>query len=171
MHHNYWACALEPGGSQLLKPKHSRNHAPKQEKPLQLEAYAPQLDSSPCSPWPEKSLCSNKDPVQPILKWINHFFKEVMYMEESFTFNKTKKKKKRSTGSSWKPVCFLHKFGLYLLSNDWQLQSFRLGRGAIIYKAIVKARWRIEQGDYSNTKGEIRQEWINRERLRRLWIW
>ena len=55
MSHNYWACALEPGShdywasvSQLLKPSHPRACAPQQEKPLQWEIGAPQLESSPC---------------------------------------------------------------------------------------------------------------------------
>ena len=50
MSRNYWAFKL-----QLLKPMCPRACAP-QEKPLQGEAHAPQL---------EKSLCSNEDPAQP----------------------------------------------------------------------------------------------------------
>ena len=42
--HNYCACAIEP---QLLKPVHPRAHAPQQEKLLQREALAQQLESSP----------------------------------------------------------------------------------------------------------------------------
>ena len=45
----------------------SRNcwaHVPQQEKPLQWETRAPQLENSPCSPQLEKSL-SNEDPGQP----------------------------------------------------------------------------------------------------------
>jgi len=43
----------------------SRARAVQQEKPLQSEARAPQLKSSPHSPQLEKSLWSNKDPAQP----------------------------------------------------------------------------------------------------------
>ena len=42
-----------------------RVHAPQQEKPLQWEAHAPQLESSPLSLQLEKSLNGNKDPRQP----------------------------------------------------------------------------------------------------------
>ena len=49
-------------GLQLLKPENPRACAT-QEKPPQWEALAPQLESSPCSPSLEKSLCSNEDPA------------------------------------------------------------------------------------------------------------
>ena len=42
--------------------------APQQEKPLQWEVYAPQLEISPCLPQLEKSPGSSKDPVQPKIK-------------------------------------------------------------------------------------------------------
>ena len=49
MHHNYWACSLEPRSwnywahvPQLLKPEHPRARTLQQEKPLQREAQAPQ---------------------------------------------------------------------------------------------------------------------------------
>ena len=54
--------AQEP---QLLKPPHPRACALQQEKPLQWEAHAPQLESSPCSPQLETSLRSDKGPAQP----------------------------------------------------------------------------------------------------------
>ena len=51
-HHNYWSlCAREAVLSQ-------------QEKPLQWEARATQLERGPCSPKLEKSQCSSKDPAQ-----------------------------------------------------------------------------------------------------------
>ena len=50
---------------QLLKPARPRARAPQQERLLPREAWAPQLESSPCSPTPEKSPRCNKDPVQP----------------------------------------------------------------------------------------------------------
>ena len=60
------------GEPQLLKPMHPRARASQQEKPLQWPACALQLESSPCSPQPEKaqtatreSLCSHEDPAQP----------------------------------------------------------------------------------------------------------
>ena len=42
-----------------------RAHDLQQEKPLQWEACALHLESSPQSPQLEKSLCSNEDPAQP----------------------------------------------------------------------------------------------------------
>ena len=72
MHHNYWACALEPGSRnywahvpQLLKPTRPTVHALQREKPLQGEALVLQLDGSPCSLQLEKRKHSNKDPAQP----------------------------------------------------------------------------------------------------------
>ena len=65
---NYWA--LESGNcnywvyvQQLLKPKHTRAHAPQQEKPLQ--AYALQQEFRPDFLQLETSPHSNKDPAQP----------------------------------------------------------------------------------------------------------
>ena len=40
--HNYWACM-----TQLLKPMCPTAHILQQEKPVQWEAHAPQLESSP----------------------------------------------------------------------------------------------------------------------------
>ena len=51
MYHNYWAYELW-----LLKPGCPRAYALQQEKPLQLEAHAPQ---------PEKSSCGIEDPAEP----------------------------------------------------------------------------------------------------------
>ena len=52
MHHHYWACALEPGSRnswahipQLPQPKDPGAHAQQQEKPLQWEAFALQLET------------------------------------------------------------------------------------------------------------------------------
>ena len=59
---------------------HTRAHAP-QEKPLQQEALALQLECSPCSPQLEKSLCSNKDPAQPKINFRNVFLKNRMNRE------------------------------------------------------------------------------------------
>ena len=44
------------------------SHAPQEEKPTQLETHALQLESSPCSPQPEKAMPGNEDPVQPNIK-------------------------------------------------------------------------------------------------------
>ena len=41
---------------------HPRAHAPQQEKSLQWESHAPQLESSPSSPQVEKNPHSNKEP-------------------------------------------------------------------------------------------------------------
>ena len=72
VHRNCWACALEPRNHnswawvpQLLKLVCPRAHAPRQEKPPQQEAHAPQLESSPRAPKLEKSPCSNQGPAQP----------------------------------------------------------------------------------------------------------
>ena len=61
--HNYWACVL-----QLLYPKHPRACDLQQEKPLQWEAHAAQLKSSPQLAATGERLCSNKDPAQPKIK-------------------------------------------------------------------------------------------------------
>ena len=82
VHHNYWACALEPGSCnsracalepwahvlQGLKPRCPRARALQQERPPQWEACSLQPECSPCSPQLEKSLCSNEDPGQPKIK-------------------------------------------------------------------------------------------------------
>ena len=77
MHHNYWACSLEPGSHsswahmpQLRKPGCLGARAP-QEKPLQWGARAPQLESSPCSWQLEKSKKATKtQSSQKYNKWI-----------------------------------------------------------------------------------------------------
>ena len=61
MHHNCWACALEPG-SQNYWTHVPRACAP-QEKPLQREARTRQLDSSPCSLQLQEKLM--QDPAPP----------------------------------------------------------------------------------------------------------
>ena len=73
--HNYWVCALEPMSCnywayvpKLLKPAGPKACALQQEKSLQWEAQAPQLESSPCSLQLDKSLSSNVDPAQPKIK-------------------------------------------------------------------------------------------------------
>ena len=68
---NYWnPCALGLPGQ--MSPRAATTEAlasracvPQQEKPLQWEAHAPQLESSPHSLQLEKSPHSCKDPVQP----------------------------------------------------------------------------------------------------------
>ena len=69
--HDYWACALEPWSHnywahvlQPLKPTCPRSHAPQQEKLLQREVHATQVESSPRSLQLEKSPCSNEDSAQ-----------------------------------------------------------------------------------------------------------
>ena len=54
----YWACVWEHGSPNYWSPRAL-------EKPLQWEACALHLESSPCSPELEKSLNSKEDPVQP----------------------------------------------------------------------------------------------------------
>ena len=75
---NYWACAREPRSHNywamcwnswsLVYP---RGRARQQEKPLQWEAWALQLEVSPCLWQLKKSPQCNKDPVQPKIKWTN----------------------------------------------------------------------------------------------------
>ena len=55
---------------QLLKPRLPKARTLQQEKPLQGEAWALQMEINPDSPQLEKSLHSNKDPTQPINKII-----------------------------------------------------------------------------------------------------
>ena len=77
VHHNYWACALEPRShkhwahmQKTLKSWHSRVRAPQQEKPPWWATLSLQLESSSYSPQLEKSQLSNEDPAQPKLnKW------------------------------------------------------------------------------------------------------
>ena len=58
------ALSLHPRAqeSQLLKPVYPRSGALQQEKPPQWEANPPQLESSPCSPQPEKKACQQQRP-------------------------------------------------------------------------------------------------------------
>ena len=67
VHHNYWACTLEPEDRdywahvpQLLNCVCSRACAPQQEKPPQRQALASQLESSPRSPQLEKAHTATK---------------------------------------------------------------------------------------------------------------
>ena len=46
MHHNYWACALEPQAT-TTEARVPRARAPQQEKPPQWEAPAPQRRVAP----------------------------------------------------------------------------------------------------------------------------
>ena len=64
MRHSYWACALEPGKCNCWAHV-PRACAPHQEKPLQWETLAPQLESSLHSPQLEKTPCKNEQPAQP----------------------------------------------------------------------------------------------------------
>ena len=57
---------------QLLKPTCARARAPQQKKPPQGGACTRQLESSPGSPQPEKSLHRSKDPAQPKSKLSNN---------------------------------------------------------------------------------------------------
>ena len=83
MHHNYWACALEPGGHnywahmlQLLKPTCPRAHALQKGRLPHWEACALQVEHSPQSPQLQDSPRSSEDPVQPKIKQTNktHLF-------------------------------------------------------------------------------------------------
>ena len=84
MHHNYWACALEPRSCnywthmpQLLNPTHTRAHALQQEKPLQWEARPRQPESSSCSPQQKK---------KPVKQWRPSTVKNKLNKEFILTF-------------------------------------------------------------------------------------
>ena len=70
MCHNYWAWALEPESRNYWAPE-PRACAP-QEKPVQWEASAPNLESIPCSLQPEKARVQQQiNTTQPSQKQIN----------------------------------------------------------------------------------------------------
>ena len=60
-------------GPQLLKPTHPRDYAPQQEKPLQREVPAAQLESSRRSAQLEEKAWAAMN-TQHSYKWINEFF-------------------------------------------------------------------------------------------------
>ena len=66
VHHNCWACTHL--GTTAPEPTSPRARALQQETPLQWEACAPQLESSPCLLHLEKSSHSNEDPAQSKIK-------------------------------------------------------------------------------------------------------
>ena len=76
MYGNYWACSLELGAETSEPMCHSSwtstptAHGLQQERLLQWEVCAPQLEGSPCLLQPEKSPCSSKDPGQQKSKWM-----------------------------------------------------------------------------------------------------
>ena len=72
---------------QLLKPTHPRARAP-QEKLPQCEAQSLQLESSPYSPKPDKSPCSNEDPAK--TKYINTVIKIHIKNKLNINIAKTK---------------------------------------------------------------------------------
>ena len=81
--HNYWACALEPRNHNywahtLQSPSFTAREATATRSPY------PEMSSSPCSPYEEKSPCSNRDPAQPK---INKYIK----LQRKTKQNKTKK--------------------------------------------------------------------------------
>ena len=64
VHHNSWACALEPA-SHNYWARMPRAPAPQQEKPPQWEARAPQRRVAPARRNQRKPVHSNEDPTQP----------------------------------------------------------------------------------------------------------
>ena len=69
MHHNYWACALEPTRHnygarvpQVLKAARLEPMLHNKEKPLQWEAHAPQRSVAPLSPQLEKACAQQQRP-------------------------------------------------------------------------------------------------------------
>ena len=76
MSYNYQACALEPKNHNYWSPECPRAGAQQQEKPLQWEAWVPQLESSLLSLQLEKSPHSDKTQYsQKINKSINKIIK------------------------------------------------------------------------------------------------
>ena len=63
---------------QLLRPKRPRARAPQQERLLQCEACALQLESSLHSPQLEERPRSNEDPAQPQINKVNFFLKKAL---------------------------------------------------------------------------------------------
>ena len=91
VHHNCWAHALEPGSHnywahalQLLKSKSARDCALQQEKPLQWEALAPQLESNSPSPQPEKNCMQQWRPNPARNKYINIFKKDINHFSKAW---------------------------------------------------------------------------------------
>ena len=85
MYGNYWACSLELGAETSEPMCHSSwtstptAHGLQQERLLQWEVCAPQLEGSPCLLQPEKSPCSSKDPGQQKSKWMKMKKKKKMW--------------------------------------------------------------------------------------------
>ena len=71
----------------MTEPMSPRAPALQQEKQLQWEARAPQLETSPCFPSLEKSLHSNKDIVQPkvnkIIRKVTYIANRLEYVSQS----------------------------------------------------------------------------------------
>ena len=86
VHHNYWACALEPASHNYWSPRDTtteacvpRARAPRQNKPPQWEARAPQRRVTPTRRNQRKPVCSNEDPTQPKINTYIH--KKKNYLE------------------------------------------------------------------------------------------
>ena len=86
MHHNCWACTLEPE-PQLLNTRATtteahtpRAHALQQEKPLQWEALTLQRRVAPARRNQRKPVHSNKDPMQPKIKYKIINLKKIKYL-------------------------------------------------------------------------------------------
>ena len=138
MHHNYWACSLEPRNRnywthmpQLLKPERPRACA-LQEKPLRWETCAPQLENSPWLLQLEKSLCSNKDPAQPINK-----------------SNYLKKKKKRNVYINGITLSAYVSWECFLLAQPYSINLY-------IWSPQIKKKERKEEESWGG--GEEREK-------------
>ena len=167
--HRCWACALEPRSHnywahtlQILKPTHPRACAPQQEKPLQWEDRAPQLESNPYLLQLEKSPNSNDDPAQPKIK-INKIFFNVIYFlkrryleienwgEPKFRARKVQErgqKRESSCDSTQLAHCpALVMEGGYQPTHLWSPLYFqrRLCTGSSAYSKVLLETWTMER--------------------------
>ena len=72
VHHNCWACAVEPRYCIYWSPR-SYSLCSTTREITTIRSPHTATKSSPCSPQLEKSLCSNRGPAQPIIFF---FFKD-----------------------------------------------------------------------------------------------
>ena len=120
---------FRPREQKLLKPRHPRAHALRQEKPLQREAHGLQLQSSPCSPPLEKSLCSNVRPSRAKI-YIN---------KQNYTDTK-------GTLEPWEATDIVQRRPLKLTSTWWRLLSPSLDVNSFTWLQAAGERRRVPGG-------------------------
>ena len=116
VHHNYWACTLEPANHNYWA-RAPRARALQQEKPPQWEARALQWRAAPARRNYRKPVRSNEDPMQPkINKFIKKKKKRYSQIKDYYCTTASKK--------DWE---------LYLTWNNFQLTLFRGGKEVHVY--------------------------------------